>query len=98
MKSGYYEKLDATSLAVLDNCPYYNMGTIITRINVPARHRSKGVASKLLRAIITDADKEREDLWLEISPSDGLDYEALAAWYRRYGFVDRGGIFHRAAK
>jgi GNAT superfamily N-acetyltransferase len=61
-------------------------GWTITRINVPREHRGLGYGSVLLEVIITDADSEGVDLWLEISPSDGLDYNELHAWYCRHGF------------
>jgi GNAT superfamily N-acetyltransferase len=61
-------------------------GWAITRINVPAEHRGHGVGSKLLRQILDEADREGVDLYLEVSPSDGLDFEQLSAWYARHGF------------
>lgn len=101
MKSGYYHRISATALAVLDCCPY-GEGVIITRINVPAPYRGKGYGSLLLREVCRDADAEGIDLFLEIVPSNdgtgtGLDYAALESWYRRYGFepVDGGPVFKR---
>jgi ribosomal protein S18 acetylase RimI-like enzyme len=63
----------------------------ITRINVPQKYRGqkqrgRGVGTKLLRRILADADAEGVELALEVSPSDGLDYVQLTAWYRRHGF------------
>lgn len=95
MQSCYYEKIGGIALAVLDNCDYYGSGRIITRINTPAKHRGQGIAGRLLRQIIVDADALGIDLWLEIAPSDGLDYDQLRAWYERHGFRDVGGIFKR---
>lgn len=58
----------------------------ITRINVPHEHRGKGLGTKLLRRILEDADKAFVILALEPSPSDGLNYDQLTAWYSRHGF------------
>lgn len=58
----------------------------ITRINVPHEHRGRGLGTKLLRQILADADAEGVALSLEIMPSGPLDYAALEAWYRRWGF------------
>ena len=49
-------------------------------------HRGRGIARKLLAEILADADANGVTLWLEISPSDGLDYDQLKAWYKRHGF------------
>lgn len=59
---------------------------MITRINVPREHRSKGIASRLLKRITDDADEEGVVLLLEISPSDGLNYSQLLSWYTKCGF------------
>jgi ribosomal protein S18 acetylase RimI-like enzyme len=59
---------------------------VITRINVPREHRGQGLGSKMLKEICADADKEGCSLGLDVSPSDGLDYDQLVAWYKRYGF------------
>ena len=72
---------------------------IITRINVPKEHRGKGIARKLLKEILFDADKDRVILHLEVSPSDGLNREQLVAWYKRHGFEDYGsGLMIRTPK
>lgn len=86
MKTYFYEKLSPRALAVIDLCDYYGEGFIITRINVPKEFRNKGVASKLLQRVLDEADKEKINLWLEISASDGLNYDQLEAWYKRHGF------------
>lgn len=95
MRSCYYHKISSTELAVLDNCDYYNDGHIITRINVPHKQRGRGFGSLLLLQCLSDADRERVTMWLEISPSDGLDYPTLEAWYLRHGFKNVGGIYRR---
>ena len=58
----------------------------ITRINVPKEFRNKGYGTKLLKLILDDADRDMITLQLEPSPSDGLNYKQLVAWYKRYGF------------
>lgn len=76
--------------AIADLVPGHEMGLpgyIITRINVPKASRKQGIGSRLLNAIIDEADRQREHLWLEIQPSDGLNYEELEAWYMRHGFI-----------
>lgn len=74
-------------------------GWTITRINVPFKHRGNGVARKLLKQITDDADSDICSLWLEVSPSDGLDYDQLVAWYVRHGFRFRhGGYMVRIPK
>ena len=62
-------------------------GRVISRINVPRENRGKGYGSQLLRQVLDIADQEKIRLYLEIAPSDGLNYEQLEAWYKRYGFV-----------
>lgn len=59
---------------------------MISRINVPMPARGLGVGTKLLRQILDDADAERVTLVLGPSPSDGLDFDQLVAWYQRHGF------------
>ncbi len=87
MRCNFYQKLaNPSGLAVLDLCNYYNQGFVITRINVPEAHRGKGIGAKLLSAATAAADEEGVTLWLEVASSGPLDNDALAAWYRRYGF------------
>jgi ribosomal protein S18 acetylase RimI-like enzyme len=60
----------------------------IHRINVPAPHRGKGIASKLLREICDDADSENLEVRLVVLPSGDLNFTDLYEWYGRYGFTD----------
>ena len=97
MKSTYFRRLGAVHLAVLDLSPMClpgMEGMLIPRINVPRYttpdgkqyFRGKGIATDLLDECVADADAEQVTLWLEVSPSDGLDYDQLVAWYTRHGF------------
>jgi predicted GNAT family N-acyltransferase len=81
--------------AIADICEYYDLGWIITRINVPQQARGRGHARELLKQILEEADATQTTLWLEISPSDGLNYDELEAWYKRHGFRNVGGIYRR---
>jgi ribosomal protein S18 acetylase RimI-like enzyme len=90
MRTSYYKKLDTASLAVLDLTPYQHNGQpgyLLTRINVPVQHRGLGYGTMLLLECLQSADAEGAVIVLEISPSDGLNFEELGAWYTRYGFI-----------
>ena len=95
MRSCYIERLSPTRIAIADVTDYYGVGKMITRINVPMQHRGEGHGTKVLAQILKDADEERVNLFLEISPSDGLDYNQLEAWYTRHGFKRWKGIYRR---
>lgn len=84
MKSCYVDK---EHRAIADLCDYYGKGMLLTRINVPMKSRGQGIARKLFAEILADADKEHVTLYLEISPSDGLNYKELEMWYKRHGFI-----------
>lgn len=92
MKSCYVDK---ATRSIADLCDYYGKGMLLTRINVPKASRGKGHASALLTRILDDADEEGVTLFLEISPSDGLDYSQLEAWYHRHGFKSIGLLLRR---
>lgn len=59
---------------------------LITRINVPKASRGHGLASKLLKEILEDADAEGAVLEIHPMSSGGLTRKELVSWYRRYGF------------
>lgn len=84
-------KLSDTALACLD-CNDYEGMVMITRINTPRDFRGLGIASAMLAATCRHADEKGIILTLGISPSDGLDYQALEAWYARHGFVKTRGF------
>lgn len=86
-----YVDPDTYSIADLIHPGELTDGWTISRINVPARNRGKGLGTMMLKHIIADADAEGVDLWLEVSPSDGLGRLELERWYIRHGFK-----FHRA--
>ena len=61
-----------------------------------SRVQRKGHGTALLKQILSDADRESVDLYLEVSPSDGLSYDQLASWYKRHGFKElKLGLFKR---
>jgi predicted GNAT family N-acyltransferase len=92
MKTCYTIQLAAFKIAIADLSPPEELtpGWTINRINVPefGDWRGKGHGSRLLKMICDDADKENQPLYLEPMPSGPLDYDALVAWYKRYGFVE----------
>jgi predicted GNAT family acetyltransferase len=92
MKSCYVHE---STRSIADLCDYYGQGLLLTRINVPKASRGQGHARNLLTRILKDADTERVTLFLEISPSDGLDFFELEAWYMRNGFKRHGGLYRR---
>lgn len=62
---------------------------LLTGIEVGREHRGKGIASKLLRQILSDADEHGVQVALVVEPDgsiDSLDYDSLEAFYRRHGF------------
>jgi GNAT superfamily N-acetyltransferase len=95
MKTCYLDKEHraiADLVAPMEITPFWT----ITRINVPDIHRGKGLGSKLLKAILQDADQEQVTLALEVFSSGDLDYSDLVNWYGRYGFtVPRFGYLVR---
>lgn len=75
--------------AILDLSPdMFPDSLVVTRINVPEASRGEGIGSWLLRRCVEEADEHRVKLRLEINPTGPLDYDALHAWYERYGFED----------
>jgi GNAT superfamily N-acetyltransferase len=59
---------------------------VVTRINVPRELRGQGHGTRLLEEVLRDADEQGLRLMLAPEPSDGLDHEAVVAWYGRHGF------------
>lgn len=101
MKTSYSKILEnPRRLAVVDLTDYYGHGLIITRINVPAEHRRKGIGNELLKQVIADADREKVNLFLEINSYGGMSYDDLQLWYERNGFTNmfHSGVFVRRPK
>lgn len=88
MKDAYYDKETQAAIDLVYDTVDNEDGWIITRIRVPIKNRGNGYASKLLKQVLTEADKEGTTLRLWILPTGDLTYEQLEAWYKRYGFVD----------
>lgn len=85
MQSSY---IDIPSRSIVDLIDHRG-GMIITRINVPkwpVNMRGQGHARTLMQQVLHDADRDSVTLYLQISPSDGLNYRQLKAWYQRLGF------------
>lgn len=60
----------------------------ITNVYTSEAKRGHGDASKLLKQVCDEADKERIVLMLIPKPfDDGLDELRLMAWYSRHGFM-----------
>lgn len=87
--------IDKETRSIADLCDYDGRGMLLTRINVPKAARGRGHARRLLDRILEDADHFRVTLFLEISPSDGLDFDQLEAWYMRHGFERYDDYYRR---
>lgn len=98
MKNCYVIKLSPHNIAIADLTDYYGKGLLLTRINVPKEFRNRKFGTELLNIILNDADKFKVTLFLEISPSDGLDYNQLETWYLKNGFKLWNGIYRRKPK
>jgi ribosomal protein S18 acetylase RimI-like enzyme len=62
-------------------------GFVITSIGT--RSRGKGNASRLLKTVLDEADREGVILYLSVEPDGtGLNEEQLRSWYHRNGFED----------
>jgi GNAT superfamily N-acetyltransferase len=63
-------------------------GRTIDKVYCPPAHRGKGIAGRLFRQILAQADREGLMLRLIVSGDDdgGPDDEQLASWYTSLGF------------
>jgi len=99
MRNHYYQTIGETSLAFLD---ITDMGEawIINRVNVPKKHRGKGIGRALMQKCLADADAEGVTLQLDINPYGEMSYTELRAWYERLGFIQKykNGPFIRKPK
>ena len=67
---------------------------MLTGIEVHRLNRHNGVASRLLKEVLDDADHEGVRMVLGVSPDgskDSLTYDELERWYARNGFVHDEG-------
>jgi len=71
-------------------------GFLLARLYTPVHSRGKGVARRLLKIILDEADRDQIHIYLEILAGSGLDHEQLEAWYRR-GSVSWLPIIYAAA-
>lgn len=62
------------------------VGELVTRVSVPERYRGQGHARELMRQMLSEADSDKVDLYLGITPGGGLTFEELESWYIRNGF------------
>lgn len=63
---------------------------LVTRVEVGVPYRSKGVAGRLFRRMLAEADEEGVLLALAVNSDrtvDSLDDEDLVEWYQRCGFI-----------
>lgn len=85
MKHMYYEK---DTFTVIHTMEMFD-GVAVTGIGVGKAFRGQGSASRVLKEVIEDADREGVILYLSIEPDGtGLDEDQLRAWYARNGFVN----------
>jgi len=92
MKPAYFLKVDGR-LVIADVEELIGHGYAIRRINTPQELRGRGYASRVLRQIIADADREGVRLYLEPAATGGLSQTQLVAWYRRHGFKKYDNMF-----
>jgi GNAT superfamily N-acetyltransferase len=86
MKSTYCD-IKTRSMVDLD-CWRRPEGWTICRVSVLRPHRRQGIATRLMREVLADADKEGVRLFLEPIPSldGGPDRDQLIVWYESFGF------------
>lgn len=62
---------------------------LLTRCEVGREERGRGHASKLMRMMLADADRDGITIYLSVEPDGtGLDALTLRSWYERLGFRD----------
>lgn len=81
---------DAASLtvAIPSGLPPHMHGRVreLLSIEVPEDQRRQGLATKLLRDVVMEADREGKTLLLWVKPYGTMGERDLIAWYRRFGF------------
>jgi predicted GNAT family acetyltransferase len=93
-----YRKIDDISIAALDVCLFEGNKYLITRINIPYKHRKNGIATSMLQELCIEADKSQKNLCLYIMSSGEMTNSQLAKWYRKFGFCGYGGFMKRNFK
>lgn len=89
MKDVYLLKQDGSIV-----CCVYLLGPpsdgigLITSVWTHPEFRGNGLASELLRLVLSDADDDNVQLWLKIEPDNLDDFDRLAEWYARLGFTE----------
>lgn len=64
---------------------------LITSIRASYAGRGKGLGTRVLQAIVEDADKEGCVLLLGVYPENPARFERLIMWYKRFGFEPYSG-------
>lgn len=97
MSSEYIEVVDGHKASALV-APRLG-GKYIAFLSTPAAIHNRGCARRILQRICDDADRNQEDLWLDLAPMDqNTDYTRLEEFYRSFGFVQVRGEWHRRFK
>lgn len=89
MRTSFYDRIpDSFGLLAADLIPLDELKKefLLTRINVPEKHRGKGFGSALLKKVTDEADRCYAVIHLEVVPSGPLNAAALQEWYERNGF------------
>ncbi|MCY4511819.1 MAG: GNAT family N-acetyltransferase [Acidobacteria bacterium] len=69
-------------------------GIYLNEVYVKPADRGRGVARSMLDEVTRAADRHGRNIFLEPLASDGLDRDALVAWYTRLGFRRIGSTIY----
>lgn len=83
MKQIYFDRASRSIADLVELDPAYYL---VTRINVPRESRNRGLGTKILTEILSDADMEGVTLEIHPMSSGGLSRAQLITWYKRHGF------------
>jgi len=92
MKDCYSYVCSPRHLAVVD--VHFCVGMrmwVVSRVNVPAPFRRRGIATRLMGEVLEDADNEEVWLALWVNPYGDMTAEQLVDWYKRLGFEPASG-------
>lgn len=83
----FYVLLSPVKIAVLNASPLQD-GLYLNRVNVPRKHRGRGIGSALMQAFLESARKTKI-LRIIVEPGgyDAADQERRVRWYEKHGFV-----------